>query len=211
MSSNVQTQINDLNAAVQALDSSLTQITGNTMSNYNQLSRIVSQQANIYNTLYYGTGNMSTGNLSVSANALISGNLVINGNIVSSGNLNVTGNTILNGGTDILPRFDSDWFAVEPYTRYTFTLPFTIDLSRPPQFQVLFSTTATGIISDGAANVVCDITSQGIDSTFNESYAIRYISSSIFKVATGDSNIAFAFNAGTKLTFTSGYYRVYAR
>ncbi len=99
MSSNVQTQINDLNAAVQALDSSLTQITGNTMSNYNQLSRIVSQQANIYNTLYYGTGNLTTGNLSVSANALISGNLVIgSGNIVSSGNLvigraaNVTGN-----------------------------------------------------------------------------------------------------------------------
>ena len=94
MSSNVQTQINDLNAAVQALDSSLTQITGNTMSNYNQLSRIVAQQANIYNTVYYGTGNMSTGFLSVSANCNISGNLVLN-----NGNLNITrGNVILSNG-----------------------------------------------------------------------------------------------------------------
>ncbi len=94
MSSNVQTQINDLNAAVQALDSSLTQITGNTMSNYNQLSRIVSQQANIYNTVYYGTGNMSTGNLVVSANCNISGNLIMN-----NGNLNITrGNVIMSNG-----------------------------------------------------------------------------------------------------------------
>jgi hypothetical protein len=79
MSSNVQTQINDLNAAVQALDSSLTQITGNTMSNYNQLSRIVSQQANIYNSVYYGAGDINSRNLSVNTNALISGNLVVNG------------------------------------------------------------------------------------------------------------------------------------
>ncbi len=98
MSSNVQTQINDLNAAVQALDSSLTQITGNTMSNYNQLSRIVAQQANIYNTVYYGTGNMSTGFLSVGANCNISGNLIIStGNIVSSGNLVLTQNANITG------------------------------------------------------------------------------------------------------------------
>ena len=92
MSSNVQTQINDLNAAVQALDSSLTQITGNTMSNYNQLSRIVSQQANIYNTVYYGSGNMSTGFLSVGANCNINGNLII-----ANGNANINGSLLSNG------------------------------------------------------------------------------------------------------------------
>ncbi len=103
MSSNVQTQINDLNAAVQALESSLTQITGNTMSNYNQLSRIVSQQANIYNTLYYGSGNIVTGNLSVSANALISGNLILpNGNLsigttISTANFHVNGTSYISG------------------------------------------------------------------------------------------------------------------
>jgi hypothetical protein len=107
MSSNVQTQINDLNATVQALESSLTQITGNTMSNYNQLSRIVSQQANIYNTLYYGSGNMSTGFLSVGANCNISGNLIIsNGNLgiwTSNplANLDVQGNARINGNLSI--------------------------------------------------------------------------------------------------------------
>ncbi len=117
MSSNVQTQINDLNAAVQALDSSLTQITGNTMSNYNQLSRIVSQQANIYNTLYYGDGDVSTRNLSVSANALITGNLVIsNGNIGIgtvnplakldiSGNARITGNVMIGSGNLFMNHF----------------------------------------------------------------------------------------------------------
>lgn len=92
MSSNVQTQINDLNAAVQALDSSLTQITGNTMSNYNQLSRIVSQQSNIYNSVYYGSGNIVTGNLFVNANCNISGNLVI-----ANGNANINGSLLSNG------------------------------------------------------------------------------------------------------------------
>ncbi len=103
MSSNVQTQINDLNAAVQALDSSLTQITGNTMSNYNQLSRIVAQQANIYNTIYYGSGDMSTGNLYVSANALISGNLIIGtSNIISSGNLVIGRAANISGNLDVV-------------------------------------------------------------------------------------------------------------
>ncbi len=107
MSSNVQTQINNLNAAVQALDSSLTQITGNTMSNYNQLSRIVSQQANIYNSVYYGSGNIVTGNLSVTSNALISGNLVINnGNIgIGTSNplstLDISGNARITGNVNV--------------------------------------------------------------------------------------------------------------
>ncbi len=107
MSSNVQTQINDLNAAVQALESSLTQITGNTMSNYNQLSRIVAQQANIYNSVYYGIGNIVTGNLSVNENVLISGNLVINNGNVGLGTatplalLDVNGNARINGNLNI--------------------------------------------------------------------------------------------------------------
>ncbi len=88
MSSNVQTQINDLNAAVQALDSSLTQITGNTMSNYNQLSRIVAQQANIYNTLYYGSGNLTSGNLVINGNAIITGNLNVDNGTMWVDNVN---------------------------------------------------------------------------------------------------------------------------
>lgn len=97
------------------LEGNFNAITGNTLSNYNQLSRIVSQQANIYNTLYYGTGNMSTGFLSVGANCNISGNLIlnngnvgirtsnpqsslsVNGNAVITGNLNISGNIFSNG------------------------------------------------------------------------------------------------------------------
>ena len=41
--------------SINNLEGNFNAITGNTLSNYNQLSRIVSQQANIYNTIYYGT------------------------------------------------------------------------------------------------------------------------------------------------------------
>ncbi len=82
-------------ASINNLQNQFDEITGNTLSNYNQLSRIVSQQGNIYNSVYYGTGNIVTGNLSVNANTLINGNLVIgSGNIVSSGNI-LTSNDII--------------------------------------------------------------------------------------------------------------------
>ncbi len=62
MSGNIQTQLNQLSANVQVLNSSLANITGNTLSNYNLISRIVADQANI-NTRLSMTGNITTGNL----------------------------------------------------------------------------------------------------------------------------------------------------
>ncbi len=89
------------------LEGNFNAITGNTLSNYNQLSRIVSQQANIYNSVYYGIGNIVTGNLSVNENVLISGNLVINNGNVGLGTttplalLDVNGNARINGNLNI--------------------------------------------------------------------------------------------------------------
>ena len=88
-------------SAIGNLEGQFNYITGNTMTNYNQLSRIVSQQSNIYNTIYYGLGNMSTGNLIINNSYLINGNLSLpTGNlIVSSGNiLSTIGNIIMNNG-----------------------------------------------------------------------------------------------------------------
>lgn len=65
--SNIQAQIDALTSSISILDNTILTITGNTLSNYNQLSRIVAQQGNIYNTIYYGTGNLTTGNLYVSS------------------------------------------------------------------------------------------------------------------------------------------------
>ncbi len=73
--SNIQAQIDALAGSIQVLDNTVSNITGNTLSNYNQLSRIVAQQGNIYNTVYFGTGNLTTGNLSVNNNSSINGNL----------------------------------------------------------------------------------------------------------------------------------------
>ena len=88
-------------SAIGNLEGQFNYITGNTMTNYNQLSRIVSQQSNIYNTIYYGLGNMSTGNLIINNSYLINGNLSLpTGNlIVSSGNiLSTIGNIVMNNG-----------------------------------------------------------------------------------------------------------------
>ncbi len=70
------------------LEGNFNAITGNTLSNYNQLSRIVSQQANIYNTIYYGTGNLTTGNLSVTSNVLINGTLNVDNGLVWTNPIN---------------------------------------------------------------------------------------------------------------------------
>ncbi len=69
----------------------MSNITGNSTSSYNLLNRIVSQQSNISNLIYNGSGNVITGNL-------ISNNLFnINGNLTYS-NVNLTGNFIINNG-----------------------------------------------------------------------------------------------------------------
>ena len=92
-------------ASINNLQNQFDEITGNTLSNYNQLSRIVAQQGNIYNSIYFGTGNILTGNLLVNSIANISGNLILNGNIrMTDGNLQITkGNLILsNGDIDLI-------------------------------------------------------------------------------------------------------------
>ena len=62
--SNVQTQINDLSASLQAFDIAFSNVSANIFTNYNQLSTIVAQQGNVFNTVYYGTGTITTGNIS---------------------------------------------------------------------------------------------------------------------------------------------------
>ncbi len=71
-------------ASINNLQNQFDEITGNTLSNYNQLSRIVSQQGNIYNTIYYGTGN------------IVTGNLIINNDLDIKGDANITGGMIFN-------------------------------------------------------------------------------------------------------------------
>ncbi len=86
--SNIQAQIDALNASVVVLNNTLSNITGNTLSNYNLLNRIVSQQSNINNAVYNGTGNLFTGNMIVNSNANISGNLFVNGGTLFVDSLN---------------------------------------------------------------------------------------------------------------------------
>ncbi len=94
-------------AAIGNLEGQFNYITGNTMSNYNQLSRIVAQQSNIYNTIYYGLGNLATGNLIINNTYAINGNLSLpTGNLlISSGNiLSTVGNISMNNGNILMTR-----------------------------------------------------------------------------------------------------------
>lgn len=100
-------------ASINNLEGQFNNITGNTLSNYNQLSRIVSQQSNIYDTIYYGIGNLTTGFLSVSNNASVLGNIIgtsnliiLNGNIglgtsSPTSTLHVVGNARITSNVDI--------------------------------------------------------------------------------------------------------------
>ncbi len=81
-------------ASINNLQNQFNSFTGNILSNYNQLNRIISQQGNI-NTSLNGSGNILTGNLFVNGNANISGNTTISGNIISNGFSTFTSQTPL--------------------------------------------------------------------------------------------------------------------
>ncbi len=106
--------IANIYASINNLQNQFDAIIGNTLSNYNQLSRIVSQQSNIYNTVYYGLGNLTTGNLNVNGSYSINGNLSLpSGNLlISNGNLglktqtplatlDISGNARISGNVNI--------------------------------------------------------------------------------------------------------------
>ncbi len=105
--SNIQAQIDALAASIQVLDNTVSNVTGNTLSNYNQLSRIVAQQSNIYNTVYFGSGNLSTGNLFTTSNGNINGNLIVNlgnlgiGTALPLAKLDVLGNARISGNLNV--------------------------------------------------------------------------------------------------------------
>ncbi len=57
--SNVQVQINDLSASIQALDISFTDLTSNTFVNYNQITRNTFQQSDAENAILYGIATLA--------------------------------------------------------------------------------------------------------------------------------------------------------
>lgn len=86
-------------AYINNLQNQYDQITGNIFSNYNQLSQIMAQQNSVYNAIYYGTGNIVTGNLAVNRSANISGNVLSIGfcTFTSQTPLQVVSNTVTIG------------------------------------------------------------------------------------------------------------------
>ncbi len=113
--SNIQAQIDALAVSIQVLDNTVSNVTGNTLSNYNQLSRIVAQQGNVYNSIYYGTSSITTNSLTVSSNVYLtnSPNTYINNdsnilfsNIYNNSNINfvVLGGANTTTGTYVYPN-----------------------------------------------------------------------------------------------------------
>ncbi len=91
-------QLANIYAAIGNLESEFNYVTGNVLTNYNQISRIVSQQGNIYNTVYNGLGNLATGNLTVNNNYNIANVLNVGNITVNSANLNSYGYSFYSNG-----------------------------------------------------------------------------------------------------------------
>ncbi len=96
-------EIANIYSSINNIQLGLNEVTGNTFSNYNQLSRIVAQQANIYNSVYYGSGNIVTGNIVINNNANINGILNIDNGLLYS---NPTNNRI--GINNTNPQYELD-------------------------------------------------------------------------------------------------------
>jgi hypothetical protein len=200
--SNIQAQIDALAVSIQILDNTLSNVTGNTLSNYNQLSRIVSQQSNIYNTIYFGTGNLTTGNLTVNNDYIINGNLTcsninLTGNILlSNGNISSTiGNLILSNGNFGLKRNNPQY-----------------------ELDVNGSGNISGnLITNGNANIIGNVTlgsvnSNTIQNTIDMVGLMRFVTTqtsrltgSSFKIdfGTGTINNAGFFAASYNINFTN--------
>lgn len=99
-----------INNALANIQSQINNTTGSQLISYNQINRISFQQANVYNSLYNGTGNLNASNLFVNNNTTISGNLLtpnvsLNGNLAIFGNIvNTIGNIILFNGNILSTR-----------------------------------------------------------------------------------------------------------
>lgn len=112
--------INAINYSLANIELQINNITGTPLIFYNPINRISSQQGNVYNSLFYGTGNLNASNIIVNSNTTISANLIYpsityfgnletpNGNLINStignitfnnGNISSTiGNILLNNG-----------------------------------------------------------------------------------------------------------------
>ncbi len=126
-------------ASINNLQNQFDGITGNTLSNYNQLSRIVFQQGNIYNSIYYGTGNIVSNNIVVNNNANIirnddmnNGNLIINNsNLILNNNSKIalgtnygsSGQVIVSNGISSPPVWDSSLILLTQRTLSTSGTP----------------------------------------------------------------------------------------
>jgi len=191
--------------------------TGSTLTAAEKVEIIGGLKVDSLNLSSFTPSTLNTTTLNVSGVSTLSGNTTVGTTSADTLQVNSTPTfsqlCLLNGGADILPRYDSGWFAVSINTSYTLTLPFTVNFARPPQFQIIFSTTSTGIIGNGTGTTqfVGDITSQGVNSGYNQSYAIRYSSSSSVILRTATTAVALGFNGATGLLYNTGYYRVYAR
>ncbi len=97
MSCSYNDEFGNVYTSINYLERNFNAITGNVLSNYNQLTQIISQQPRIYNTIYYGDGNINTQNVTVNYDANIRGNYNINnGNLlINNGNLIVSNGIVL--------------------------------------------------------------------------------------------------------------------
>lgn len=126
--------------SINYLEGNFNLITENSLNNYNQITQYIFQQPNIYNTIYYGYGNINTNNLFVNNNANINGNYNIsNGNlIINNGNLILNnsylvlgtnygsnGQVIISNGSSLPPIWDSSLILGTPLTLSSTSASFT--------------------------------------------------------------------------------------
>jgi hypothetical protein len=134
-----------------------------------------------------------------------------------------SGQFLISGGSTAAPSwksiimYDSGWFSVSTSTKTyssgttSTSIPpstGTIDLNNIPSVQLLFLPSG---ISTTNPSIVYDITGQGVNSNYDQSYAI-YFTTTGFTIKTGDSHLALYYNGtGSQTNATSGYYRVRLR
>lgn len=175
---------------------------------------------NILNTSYSITEIQSNSNTYGELNCLN----VRSSGLASLNDVNITGDIEFNGKTltnmlinpsYYLPSWDSGWFQVTTNQIYNFntytTGGYEINMLYPPILQVLFGFSSNPNL--GVTDKIFDITGQGMNSNFSQSYIFRYYSTKQVSIKTGVSNVALTIenSNNSNLSYTTGYYRIILR
>ncbi len=173
--SNILSQIDSLSGYIQSTDTSLTFVTSNNLTNYNQLSGIVSTQSSVYNKIYFSADNITSNTNITGLAGNCNGFINLRGNYLGNSNANINGN--LNISSNIIGRSNN---IISGFSRISGNANISGNLGISGNLitssNVIFTGNVTVQTSGGNSAINALLTSYGVPTDYAHFVASSYIS-----------------------------------